>query len=120
LSDDALVSDLIDEHTRQWNRSLIFNFFTNDEALKIVSTPLSISLPADNINWRWEKDGLYSVRNCWLLEWLSCSDKLGARNQSVFKRSPIEPGLVLKDLRGAVILAEALGLKLAIQTAINQ
>jgi hypothetical protein len=62
-----LVSDLIDEQTRQWNRSLIFNSFSNDEALKIVSTPLSFSLPADKIIWHWEKDGLYSVRSAYHL-----------------------------------------------------
>ncbi|KAK2405034.1 hypothetical protein P8452_10587 [Trifolium repens] len=72
LVDDALVSDLIDEQTGQWNRSLIFNFFSKDEALKIVSTPLSISLPADKIQWHWEKDGLYYVRSAYHL---LCSER---------------------------------------------
>jgi ribonuclease HI len=67
LSEDAMVAELIDDETSQWNRTLIFNSFSNSDAIKIVSTPLSLSLPEDKSCWFWEKDGMYSVRSAYHL-----------------------------------------------------
>lgn len=51
LGEEALVEELVDTTTRQWNRSLIYNVFNQQEALKIVSIPISHSLPRDKICW---------------------------------------------------------------------
>jgi hypothetical protein len=65
LSEDVVVSELIDMDTRQWKRDLIFMCFDREEAQKIVSIPLSFRLPMDSLVWFWEKDGLYSVRSAY-------------------------------------------------------
>jgi hypothetical protein len=49
LRDEALVEELLDPDTRQRNRTLIYNVFNQQEALKIVSIPISQSLPKDKI-----------------------------------------------------------------------
>jgi hypothetical protein len=67
LSKDALVSELIDVDTRQWKRDLIFLYFDQSVAKRIISTPLSLRLPSDVLVWNWEKDGVYSVRSAYHL-----------------------------------------------------
>jgi len=44
LGEDALVEELLDTDNRQWNRTLIYNIFNQQEALKVVSIPISLSL----------------------------------------------------------------------------
>lgn len=72
LENDVFVSDLIDEHTKQWKQDLIFSNFDRCLAQKIVSIPLSSRLPPDSLSWQWEKDGSYSVR---LAYHLVCGEK---------------------------------------------
>lgn len=67
LSEDALVSELIDEDTKHWNRGLIFLCFERNVAQQIINTPLSFRLPPDELVWNWEKDGEYSVRSAYHL-----------------------------------------------------
>ncbi|GAU31891.1 hypothetical protein TSUD_270760 [Trifolium subterraneum] len=47
LNDDALVAELIDPDTKQWNRELISHLFHPHEALQILSIPISPRLPLD-------------------------------------------------------------------------
>lgn len=67
LGEEDLVEVLVDPTTRQWNRSLIYSIFNQPEALKIVSIPLSQSLPKDKICWHWEKNGCYTVPSAYHL-----------------------------------------------------
>ena len=50
LREEALVEELLDPDTGQWNRTLISNAFNQHEALNIVSIPISQSLPKDKIS----------------------------------------------------------------------
>jgi hypothetical protein len=67
LDEESTVSALIDQDTRQWNRTLVFNCFDGADAKKIISTPLSCRLPMDSRKWHWEKSGDYSVRSAYHL-----------------------------------------------------
>lgn len=72
LAQDAVVKDLIDPNTVQWNRELICCSVGPAEARKIDSIPLSIRHPDDNLVWHWEKDGNYSLRSAYHV---LCDDK---------------------------------------------
>ncbi|KEH40735.1 hypothetical protein MTR_1g033950 [Medicago truncatula] len=67
LHEDAVVSALIDQDTKQWKRDLIFSIFNTFEARQITSIPLSFRLPEDTFIWDGEKDGKYSVRSAYHL-----------------------------------------------------
>ncbi|XP_052488035.1 uncharacterized protein LOC105772073 [Gossypium raimondii] len=62
-----LVSDLINEGSKTWNRDLIVNTFTMDIAKKIMQIPLSKSSQADFQVWRGEATGIFSVRSTYKL-----------------------------------------------------
>jgi hypothetical protein len=62
---DALVLDLIDAESRQWNKELISACFDRSVAQQIYSIPLSFRLPPDKLIWHWEKNGEYSVRSAY-------------------------------------------------------
>ena len=63
--DDALVSDLIDVETGNWDTEQIANLFSHNDADLIRAIPLSKTDAPDILVWHWEQNGLYSV------EWLS-------------------------------------------------
>lgn len=67
LHEDAVVSALIDQDTKQWKRDLIFSIFNTFKARQITSIPLSFRLPEDTFIWDGEKDGKYSVRSAYHL-----------------------------------------------------
>ncbi|MBA0610243.1 hypothetical protein Godav_011113, partial [Gossypium davidsonii] len=62
-----LVSDLINEGSKTWNRDLIVNTFSMDIANKIMQIPLSKSSQADFQVWRGEATGIFSVRSAYKL-----------------------------------------------------
>jgi hypothetical protein len=67
LDEHALVSNLIDPDTKQWDRGLIYSTFNHAEAKQILSIPISQRSPEDKLIWHWEKDGDYSVRSTYHL-----------------------------------------------------
>lgn len=65
LPENSHVSDLMVEATGQWDRSKIFRNFNGDEAVMIVSIPLSSSSPRDKFIWHAEKSGTYSIKTAY-------------------------------------------------------
>lgn len=55
LSSEALVSELIDAQSRQWNREIIFSCFSHYEAQQIINIPISNRLPEDKLIWHWKR-----------------------------------------------------------------
>ena len=46
---DAKVSLLIDPHTKAWRSDMIHHFFSPEDALAVLSIPLSFGLPKDQL-----------------------------------------------------------------------
>jgi hypothetical protein len=59
------VSDMMVTNGRSWNTPLIRDLFDPSAASKILQTPLIESVNHDNLIWRHEKDGLYSVKSAY-------------------------------------------------------
>lgn len=57
----ALVEDLIDADTKNWNRGLIIKSFIPFEAQLILNISISLRLPNDKLIRHWERDGSFSV-----------------------------------------------------------
>jgi ribosomal protein L37AE/L43A len=67
LLENSLVSALIDWDTKKWNRSLIEQYFLEEEREIILNIPLSPLLPKDKLIWRCTKNGDFSVRSAYHL-----------------------------------------------------
>lgn len=48
-----------------WNNNLIHNLVGREEAIKILKTPLFETLQVDKRVWKYEKNGIYSVRSAY-------------------------------------------------------
>lgn len=83
LGSDAMVESLVDEVTKQWNRDLIFSYFTPMKQKQILNIPLSQRLPEDRCIWHCEKDDEYYVRSAYhtLCE-ANCRDHASSSNPS--------------------------------------
>ncbi|MFQ6645586.1 hypothetical protein Gotur_019028 [Gossypium turneri] len=62
-----VVSDLINEDSRTWNRDVIVRTFSSDIARKILQILLSKSIQEDIQVWRGEATGDFSVRSTYKL-----------------------------------------------------
>lgn len=60
---ENLVSDLIDDQTRQWRRELTYHVFVPYDAEIICSIPLSRFASIDKIVWHFSTNGLYTVKS---------------------------------------------------------
>lgn len=58
---------MIDTDVKQWNSNLIHQLFSNAQAADILNTPLVLHIPADNLIWKGEKNGIYSVKSAYRL-----------------------------------------------------
>lgn len=61
------MADFIDVHSKKWNAALVSQVFTHDLAADILNTPLYDQVPVDNMVWKAERNGIYSVRNAYRL-----------------------------------------------------
>lgn len=61
------VASLIDTDVKQWNSNLIHQLFSNAQAADVLNTPLVPHIPADNLIWKAEKNGIYSVKSAYRL-----------------------------------------------------
>ncbi|KAL4354441.1 hypothetical protein GQ457_06G018800 [Hibiscus cannabinus] len=59
----STVADLIDHSSRRWKRDIIENLFDEDQASRICNIPLSITRLNDEIVWRYDGSGIYSVKS---------------------------------------------------------
>lgn len=61
------MADFIDVHSKKWNAALVSQVFTHDLAADILNTPLYDQVPVDNMVWKVERNGIYSVRSAYRL-----------------------------------------------------
>ncbi|KAK8546682.1 hypothetical protein V6N12_027456 [Hibiscus sabdariffa] len=59
----STVADLIDHSSRRWKRDIIENLFDEDQASRICNNPLLIARLNDEIVWRYDGSGRYSVKS---------------------------------------------------------
>jgi len=57
----ATVKDIIDQHHKVWNDSLIYNLFDHNTVQMILNTPLQPLVTQDKLIWKAENNGMYSV-----------------------------------------------------------
>lgn len=65
--EDAVVADLLIPETRSWNRVLIEGVFSQEDAMRILRTPISPSAIEDKIMWHFSVDGKYTVKTAYKL-----------------------------------------------------
>ena len=63
----ARVHSLIDHNVHGWNCHLIHSYFDNDIVQEILGTPLFHQVEEDDMVWKAEKNGQYSVRSVYCL-----------------------------------------------------
>lgn len=60
-----MVKDLIDGHTKQWDREKIFDLFTHRTRMEILATPLQQDGSRDTLIWKETKSGVFSVKSAY-------------------------------------------------------
>jgi len=59
------VADLLIPNTKNWHMENICLLFDNVSAYHISITPLLASVQHDRVVWKFEKNGIYSVRSAY-------------------------------------------------------
>jgi hypothetical protein len=76
-----MVSELIGQHTKWWNFSLIQELFTEEEVEKICGLAISLDSQADQLIWKENKNGSFSVRSAYFLAKLLADRGRGSVSQ---------------------------------------
>ncbi|XP_021735667.1 uncharacterized protein LOC110702268 [Chenopodium quinoa] len=63
----STVSDLIDEHSREWKTDIIAENFNERDQKCILSIPINSTVTKDMLTWAFSKDGLYSAKTAYML-----------------------------------------------------
>jgi hypothetical protein len=63
------VSELIDQDGRSWDEELIREIFWAGDAERILKIPLAVGMMDDFVSWHHNKNGLFTVRSAYFLEW---------------------------------------------------
>lgn len=63
------VSELINNEDHEWDEELIRSIFWTADAERIIKIPLAIGMMDGFISWHHNKNGLFSVRSSYYLEW---------------------------------------------------
>ena len=64
---DAKIALLIDPHAQAWRTDMVKQYFTQDDAMAIMSIPLSSRLPEDGLVWVYMPRGNFMVRSAYKL-----------------------------------------------------
>ncbi|KAL4615193.1 hypothetical protein ACB092_07G106400 [Castanea dentata] len=73
---DAKVSLLINPHIAAWRTDTVQQFFSPDDAVAILSIPLSYRLPMDRLVWAYTPRGVFTVRSVYKVALSSCNNGL--------------------------------------------
>ena len=62
---NLMVSELIDENSRQWNREKLFDLFAYHTRMEIMAIPLAWVSGRDKLNWKENKGKVFSVKSAY-------------------------------------------------------
>ena len=62
-----MVKDLINRHTKQWDREKIFDLFAHRTRMEILATTLPQDGSRDTLIWKETKSGAFSVKSAYKL-----------------------------------------------------
>ena len=62
---NLMVSELIDENSRQWNREKLFDLFAYRTWMEIMAIPLAQVSGRDKLNWKENKGKVFSVKSAY-------------------------------------------------------
>jgi hypothetical protein len=65
---EAMVSSLVDVHSKWWNIPLLDSLFTKKEVKKIRKIPLSSTNQKDTLIWKGTKNGVFSVMSAYHMQ----------------------------------------------------
>ena len=65
LNEEARVCDLIDNVNNGWNKNLLEELFSEEEARKIGEMAICLSYQPNQLTWVGSKNGEYSVRSAY-------------------------------------------------------
>lgn len=65
MMENMIVSDLLLNGEKCWNTQLVHDIFDDDTVTSVLKTPLINSVATDKIVWRYEKNGIYSVKSAY-------------------------------------------------------
>ena len=60
---NLMVSELIDENSRQWNREKLFDLFAYRTRMEIMAIPLAWVSGRDKLNWKENKGKVFSIKS---------------------------------------------------------
>ena len=63
------VHQLIDPQSKEWNKQIIDNLFFSFDAEEIYKIRLPSIPMKDTLAWNYEKNGMFSVRSAYSVEW---------------------------------------------------
>jgi hypothetical protein len=63
------VSELIDPDTRTWDEVLLRSFFLPVDVNRILNISLAIGMMEDFVSWNFTRNGIFSVRSAYFVEW---------------------------------------------------
>ena len=62
---NLMVSELIDENSRQWNREKLFNLFAYRTRMEIMAIPLALVAGRDKLNWKENRGKVFSIKSAY-------------------------------------------------------
>jgi hypothetical protein len=63
------VAELIDPINICWDDALLRSFFYLEDVTRILNIPLAIGMMEDFVSWNHTKNGIFTVRSAYYVEW---------------------------------------------------